>query len=78
MNRIQLIIFSVAFWVLAVLFMALSTQWKGYCNNLLDTTAVLISCIRGHTFAAYPYIFGVLGTAFGIAANFRTHHVHHK
>ncbi len=66
MNKIQWTVLSIASYLLAILFMRISLQWRAICDLMNTETFKLVACIRADTFAAYPYIFFVLGIVFMI------------
>jgi len=69
MNKKQWIVFTIFSYLLAMLFVKISMQWKGYCNLDELLMSNIFSCIRGEIFAPYPYIFFTLGIIFMICAS---------
>ncbi|MEA3378569.1 MAG: hypothetical protein U9Q69_02910 [Nanoarchaeota archaeon] len=70
MNKKQLWVLSGGFYLLGMLFATLSTQWKGYCDIDGEVAMhLIVACIRGHSFAAFPYLLFGLGIIFSIVAS---------
>ena len=63
MRKRQWFVLGAGFYALGMLFASMSIQWKGYCVGEVYLHTIE-ACIRGHTFASYPYIFFALSTLF--------------
>lgn len=69
MNKKQWYVLSISSYLLSVLFVFISLQWKSVCDVFGEATmSNIFSCIRGEIFAPYPYIFFTLGIVFMILA----------
>ena len=69
MNTKQWYVLSISSYLLAILFVRISLQWKGFCDVFDEVTmSNIFSCIRGEIFAPFPYIFFTLGIVFLILA----------
>lgn len=64
MNRKQWFALTIGFYLIGFWMSLISSQWKLLCSLDSVTMVNIVSCIRGHIFAPYPYIFFVLGLAF--------------
>ena len=69
MNKKQWYVLAIAFTLLAMLFMYISLQWKGFCNKFGEVTmSNIFSCIRGEIFSPFVYLLFGLGIVFMICA----------
>jgi len=69
MNKKQWYALSIFFFLLGMLFVSISLQWKGNCNMFGEVEmSNIFSCVRGEIFAPFPYIFFGLMIIFQILA----------
>jgi len=70
MNKKQLWVLSIGLFLLGILFANLSMQGQVHCDiNEKVAIDTIVPCIRGHTFAAFPYLLFGLSVIFSIIAS---------
>ena len=68
MNKKQWYVLSITSYLLGMLFIYISLQWKTACGFDKVDMLNIFSCVRGEVFAPFPYIFVSLGLAFMFCA----------